>query len=125
MRKGLKKIEDARLTFKGIFKRYGLKNNWNGFPEKTILLVDVKDSHGVIVTDHIWFSLTKGFQSLGELKEGDLIQFDARVKRYLKGYVNHREYIDVRELDYKLNNPTKIKMIHPVIEYKNTIEGKA
>ena len=111
MRQQLEKIEDIRMTFIGIFERYGTKTNWNGYPENTILLRDVKNSIGKIVTDHIWFSLTKGFQKLGKLENGDIIQFQARVKPYIKGYINHNNYIDEREIDYKLNNPTKIEKI--------------
>jgi hypothetical protein len=50
--------------------------------------------------------------SLGDLKEGDLIQFDGRSKAYLKGYKGRR--IDVYkpvEWDYKLSYPTKIKLL--------------
>lgn len=111
MRTELKKIQNIRKTFTGIFKRYGTKTNWNGFPEKTILLIDVKDSSGKKVTDHIWFHMTKGFEKIGELQEGDVIQFDARVKEYVKGYNGYREEIQCGrpvEQDYKLNNPSKL-----------------
>lgn len=112
MRTELKKIQEKRMTFKGIFKRYGTKDNWHGFPEKTLLLVDVTDSFDEIVTDHIWFSLTKGFSDLGNLIEGDIIQFNARVKQYTKGFVRPSKGIDERRKDYKLNNPTKIQKIN-------------
>ena len=32
------------------------------------------------MTNHIWFVMTKDFEALGELKEGDKIEFHARVK---------------------------------------------
>jgi hypothetical protein len=114
MRKELKKIQDIRKTFIGTFKRYGTKTNWHGFPEKTILLVDIKDSSGKKVTDHIWFRMTKGFEKLGELQEEDVVQFDARVKEYVKGYFGYREEVQWErpiEQDYKLNNPSKIKVL--------------
>ena len=112
MRRELKKIKGQRITFKGTFKRYGGKANWHGYPEKTILLIGVKDSDGNPMTDHIWFRMTKGFEKLGELKEGDRVQFDARVKEYTKGYVGHKEEVRWEkplEKDFKLNFPTKIK----------------
>jgi len=114
MRTELKEIQNNRKTFTGIFKRYGTKTNWHGFPEKTILLTDVKDSIENKVADHIWFSMTKGFEKLGELKEGDLVQFDARVKPYFKGYNGYREEIRWEKpikKDYKLNNPSQIKVL--------------
>lgn len=111
MRTELKKMDERRLLFTGKFERFGQKTNWNGFIEKTVLLQDVINSSGRIVADHIWFNYTKGFQSLGELNPGDLIEFEARVKQYIKGYVNHREYIDERTVDYKLSHPTKFRKV--------------
>ncbi|MCK4848272.1 MAG: hypothetical protein KAT16_04545 [Candidatus Heimdallarchaeota archaeon] len=103
--------ENQRMTFSGVFTRYGTKSNWHGYPEKTILLKQIKNENDEVLTDHIWFSLTKGFQKLGELHEGDRIQFDARIKQYLKGYVNHKKCIDLRIIDYKLSHPTKVKRV--------------
>jgi len=40
-----------------------------------------------------WFNHTKGLEKLGELEEGDLIQFDARVKPCWKGYMCGREEV--------------------------------
>lgn len=40
------------------------------------------------------------------MREGDIIQFDARVKAYVKGY----NKID-RKIDYKLSYPTKLKKL--------------
>jgi len=114
MRTGLKKINKSRRTFIGVFKRYGNKKNWHGFLEKTILLIDIKDSSGVILSDHIWFNMTDGFKKLGDLKEGDIIKFDARVKIYVKGYKGYRDDVQFEkplERDYKLNNPSKIRLI--------------
>jgi hypothetical protein len=107
MRQELAKINNERTHFSAIFERYGTKSGWKGYPERTILLKNV--SNGVrIVTDHIWFSMTKGFDALGELKQGDKVEFHARVKEYEKGYINNREEIDETEIDYKLSHPTKI-----------------
>lgn len=111
MRKDLEKISGNRTKFIGIFERYGTKTNFKGYPEKTILLKNVK-LNSKTVTDHIWFSMTKGFEALGELKEGEIIEFHARVKEYYKGYAGYREEIQWEkpiELDYKLSHPTKIK----------------
>jgi hypothetical protein len=108
MRKTLEEMNNERTQFVGIFERYGTKSGWKGYPVKTILLKDV--TNGIrVVTDHIWFTMTKGFDTLGELKQGDRIEFHARVKEYVKGYVNEREDIDESEIDYRLSHPTKIK----------------
>jgi hypothetical protein len=114
MRQELKKLQEQRKTFVGDFKRYGSKTNWHGFPEKTILLINIRGSGREIFADHIWFKLTKGFENIGELEEGDTIQFDARVKKYVKGWHGRKaeEYGEERyETDYKLNFPTKISRL--------------
>ena len=118
MRKGLKQIEGDRLRFSGIFERFGTKprykpsyvdGGWVDF-DRTVLLIQIKDDNGKVVCDHLWMNYTKGFEKLGELEQGDLVFFNARVTEYTKGYVNHREYIDETEVDYRLSNPTKIEI---------------
>lgn len=111
MRNELKKIADQRDSFKGMFKKYGLKSGYKGHSAETVLLVDICNSDGVLICDHLWLNLTKGFENLGSLTEGDIIQFEARVKRYTKGYVNRRGGIDQRKADYKLSHPTKISRV--------------
>jgi|688.fasta_scaffold1162972_1 hypothetical protein len=117
MRKEFKAIRNQRNRFTGIFNRYGTKSNWHGFPETTILLKNITDSAGKVMTDHLWFNLTKGFQDLGDLKEGDIISFDARVKGYHKGYQGRMGYETGQfysEYDYKLSFPTKIEKVIPI-----------
>lgn len=113
MRKELKKISNVRTVFRGTFVRYGTKSGYKG-PERTLLLRDIISENGKQMTDHLWFNLTKGFQSLGKLDEGDIIEFAARCRPYKKGYKGYREdvYNPVR-LDYKLFHPTKIRKIMP------------
>jgi hypothetical protein len=59
MRTNLKKQLGNRSSYSGIVSRYGSKKNWHGFPEPTILLVDVKDDLGNLVADHLWFKVGK------------------------------------------------------------------
>lgn len=92
-----------RHTFTGVFKKYGYKRYRNHY-SPTLVLNNIQ-YNGSIVTDHLWFNLTKQFQKLGLLYEGDKIQFNARVNKYEKGY-----YLE-RELDYDLSYPTKIQLI--------------
>ena len=108
MRKELKKLDEQREAFRGVFKKYGLKSGFRGSSTETILLVSIRDDNGKIICDHRWFNTTKGFEALGTLREGDIVQFEARVKKYKKGYVNHRAGIDQSSFDYKLSHPTKI-----------------
>ncbi|MDR3707168.1 MAG: hypothetical protein P4L33_02625 [Capsulimonadaceae bacterium] len=108
MRKELEQIEGIRTTFTAEFVRTGLRNNWHGYPEQTVLLANVRDGTGKLLTDHHWFKMTQGFRALGTLSEGDKIQFDGRVDSYVKGYVDPRNYIDDRTIDYRISRPTKI-----------------
>ena len=111
MRKELARETGLRKKFRAVFIRVGKKTGFNGFSEETILLKNIEDAESnVKVADHIWFSYTKGFEKL-ILTEGTLLEFEARITEYRKGYVNARYKINNSTVDYKLSNPTKIKRI--------------
>lgn len=112
MREALEKLKGKRKRFSGTFDRYSLKTSFRGLPKQTLLLRDVENPAGDIVTDHLWFNLTKGFDALGDLYPGDVVAFDARVTPYEKGHVNRDD--DLREMDYKLSHPTKLRVIRRV-----------
>jgi hypothetical protein len=110
MRKQLKNSEGARARFSATFERYGSKNGYVGIT-KTVLLKNVSDATGKMVCDHLWFNLTKGFESL-DLQPGDGVEFDARATAYLKGYKGRDELARLTNpltRDYKLSHPTKLK----------------
>ena len=103
MRTQLAKIDDVRAKFTGTFVRFGTKNGWRGRIDKTILLKDVKDSAGQIVTNHLWFNYTQRMASC-HLQPDDIVQFEARVTDYEKGY-------GVHTVDYRLSYPTKVAVV--------------
>jgi hypothetical protein len=112
----LREINKVRTRFRAVFERYGKKtNSYTGREEQTILLkriVRIDTAEGV--TDHLWFNLTKGFQKLGTLTTGDIVEFDARVTTYKKGYWGRNEMRRMENpphRDYKLERPTNIKLI--------------
>ncbi len=108
MRKKLKNRDGERTVFRGVFVRYGKKRGWNGGEETTLLLQNIVDLNGNLVCDHLWFNCTKEFERLS-LKEGDTLEFHARVKKYIKGYQGWREDVyKPIEVDFKLSYPTKI-----------------
>jgi hypothetical protein len=111
MKTGLKEQGiGTRTTFRGTFERLGTKNGYMG-PEKTVLLKDIENIGGKIICDHLWFNLTKGFSRLG-LRQGDVVEFDARVTKYEKGYKGRRwDVYKPIETDYKLSHPTKVKKV--------------
>jgi hypothetical protein len=108
----LEKVEGERKRFRATFERYGSKPAFRGPAQRTVLLKDVTDvATGAIATDHLWFNLTKGFEAVNPI-HGDVIEFDARVKGYSKGYRGHREDVyNPPSWDYKLSHPTRIRLI--------------
>ena len=111
MRKVLKESLGERRKFSGTFVKLGKKKNYVGYSEDTILIKNIKDlEDGKLVADHLWFSYTKGFQQI-LLIAGVHIEFEARIKKYEKGYRNTRYKIDHRTTDYKLSHPTKISLV--------------
>jgi hypothetical protein len=111
MRDRLSGIDSERQTYCAEFVRFGVKNGYKG-TEETLLFKNIHDSSGKFMTDHIWFNLTSGFEKLN-LKEGDRVQFDARVKSYTKGYKGRFAKIlnpskAVASKDFKLSYPTRI-----------------
>ena len=110
MRKALGKQVGERKKFQAIFVRFGKKTNYRGFGEETVLLKNIVDlENNQIVTEHLWFAYTKNFQQI-HLTEGMHIEFEARIKKYTKGYKNSKYKIDQRTEDYKLSHPTKISL---------------
>lgn len=108
MRKELAKKEGERKKFEATVSRLGKKTNYLGHREDTILLVNIIDvATNQVVTEHLWFSFTKGFEA-ARIRPGDTIEFVARIRQYSKGYVNHRHGIDNRRNDYRLSHPTNI-----------------
>lgn len=108
MRLTLGKSEGDRKKFAGTFVKMGKKRNYHGYNEETVLLKDIVDiKENKIVAHHVWFAYTKNFQKLS-LQQGVCVEFEARIKKYTKGYVNSRHKIDSRTMDYKLSHPTKI-----------------
>lgn len=109
MRNKLKSIEGLCMRFRAKVEKYGFRTNYNGYPQRTILCTDVTYADtNEFVTDHIWLICEKKIYSL-KLKEGDCIEFDAKVAEYEK---LNKALIDygIREFvrDYNLENPNKI-----------------
>jgi phosphoribulokinase len=108
MRRALAEQDGERKKFQAIFVKFGRKTNYRGHSEETVLLKNIIDvENKKIVADHLWFTYTKNFQQV-PMTDGSHIEFEARIKKYNKGYINRRYKIDNRTTDYKLSHPTKI-----------------
>jgi signal peptidase I len=119
MRKGLKRLgNQERHTFTGVFERTGYKVDHTyatDYENPTLLLVNVKDESGKVITSHVWFNYTKGFKKLGVLQKGDVISFRARVGTYTKGYLGYdydRRLKNPVSQDYKLTFPSKVTLVN-------------
>jgi len=113
MRKKLASLNGVRSRFQGIFVRFGTKNSYRGYPQRTILLKEIKSVHAnELMADHLWFMCGKRFDNLN-LQENDSVMFDARVTPYEKGYRGFRDIDDYRpiERDYRLSYPTNVVKI--------------
>lgn len=114
-RKNLQKIgRKERHRFTATFVRFGEKNGYWG-SKKTILLKNIKllDTDE-IVTDHLWFTYGKLFERLN-LNKGDVIEFNARVGKYTKGWISKKNWYERGcppvQTDYKLEYPSKITVV--------------
>jgi hypothetical protein len=115
MRKKLAEEVGIRKKFQGVFARYGKKVNYKGYSEETVLVEQIVDAEtNQVMCDHIWFSLTKSFEKLN-LTSGDVLQFDARIKEYKKGYKNNAYKINNTTKDFKLSHPTNISQTKKIV----------
>jgi hypothetical protein len=111
VRRALATQDGERKKFQATFVKLGKKRNYLGFSDETILFRDIIDlEQNKIVTEHVWFTYTKNFQAI-PLEEGMQIVFEARIKKYIKGYKNTKYKVDQRRVDYKLSHPTKISRV--------------
>ena len=114
MRKKLKEMDGERLRFSAVVERFGERSGYAVETLPTILLkaVAIADT-GEQVTNHLWFTRGKSWEPFSV---GDTVEFDARVVAYEKGYKGRRHdvYDAPIKIDYKLERPTKVKLITEV-----------
>lgn len=127
MRTELKSIgSEERHTYSGTFERKGIRNGWKR-TEATVLLTDIRNEEGNLITDHLWFNDTKGFQA-ASLQPGDRVEFQARVTAYQKGYQGHdltAALLHPVQTDYHLSRPTRIRnLTHPEAMKLETAEER-
>lgn len=108
MRTVLSFLEGKRLRFEGVVQRTGFHTVYRGLDLHTLLVKNIKIAdRKTIICDHIW--LTEEIHLEG-MEAGDIIQFDATVTTYYKGYKGRRwdVYDSPIELDYRLDQPTEV-----------------
>ncbi|WP_127848344.1 hypothetical protein [Lacticaseibacillus hulanensis] len=112
MRRNIQNIDTTTPhTYSGFFNRTGYKVNRDedGIEEyaPTLLITNVKDDTGRLLTDHLWFDYSADFKALGQLKSGELLKFDALATTYMKGRPGEHHK------DFQLTDPTNISLVRP------------
>ena len=100
MRKKLKKLNKKRRAFIGTVAAFGTHNGDS--QRRTLLLRNVKDIYGKLLTEHIWLNCNTKFDKLN-LRKGEIIKFSATVKPYGK--------YNGKCKDYGLTHITGIKLV--------------
>ena len=114
MRERLAAIAGVRSRFRGRFERWGsasVRFRINGRrcikEVKTLVLVNVTDTKGNELTDHLWFKCGKQFEDL-ELSPGDQVEFAATVEKYFKRRRDELDGETYFEGDFCLKRPAKM-----------------
>jgi hypothetical protein len=120
VREAFRALEGERRRFKAIFERFG-ERTYKNHVSKTLLFLNVTETvTGQVLTDHLWFPMNQTFEKL-ELKQGEVMVFDARVgiyrkkQRYNDGLRDNYSIVE----DYKLRNPTNC-----VVEGRQMVQAK-
>lgn len=69
---------NTRITVQAVFQRFGYTRH-----SRKVAVVEHITHEGELVADHVWIPFGKALKAL-HLKTGNLIQFEARVMRYVK-----------------------------------------
>lgn len=99
MRTEFEGLLGKRIKVSAVFWKYGVYASYRGVG-RTILLRDIRNVGGRLLAPHVWINYTASFDSVGEFKQGDRVEFDARVDRYFKGYIGD-------QIDFRLSHPIK------------------
>lgn len=111
MREKLKRLVGERLRVRATVIQYGEKKTAGGSYRRMICLGPVLQlPPGKEVADHVWLRAGPIVAGL-HLHPGDVVEFDASVAQYWKGYVNQAKRIDERKIDYKLIFPANYEVI--------------
>jgi hypothetical protein len=100
MRTYLQPLEGKRATFIATFSGREIFKTKRGLREKMVLN-DVRDVQFKPLTDHVSITDQASLQQMALLKEGDLIVFNAGVRKYHKGYPGD-------DIDLRLKHPESV-----------------
>jgi hypothetical protein len=107
-RQSLFERNGERIRVRARIEEYGTNGQ-----ESVYLLIDVRDAASCeLLTDHLWMPI--GTWARG-MRQGDIIEFDATVAPYVKGYFGQRQDVlrarRLPSVDYHLEDPTNAEVI--------------
>ncbi len=110
MRTKLRQRLHTRSRYTATFQRHGWRPGPH-VPIATCCFECVTDSDGEIVAGHLWLDAGAGFDAL-DLQPGDVVSFEARVKRYPKGYKGGvNEFVSRADYDYCLSGAVDVRRV--------------
>lgn len=122
MRKHLRDLSGKRASFTAIVSRYGSKRRYMNESLDTLLLEDIQDRRGRLVTDHAWLIVTLQIARL-HLLIGEVVAFEARIESYVKGYSFGRyDAYNPTRMDYRLVDLRHIRRIESLQNDENEDE---
>lgn len=109
-RTGLQDHSGRRHRFGAVFAGRGSRSAFLGSPRETLLFRNAYDAEtGVPVSDQEW--VTAGNWPAG-LQPNDVVEFDARVVPYVRGYFGRRRDADRRpSANWQLVRPTRVTIL--------------
>ncbi len=132
MKKELKKImPTARQIFTAVIGRIIIKNTYHGFPEETLILRNLKNTEGQILTDHILINKSKSTAILFDIASqgltNQIVTFSGKIMKYTKTDIYDGMNFRSKRIDYSIgyikdilvhfentetNKPTAINLTH-------------
>jgi len=102
--------EGTRCIFTGECVRNEIDYGYLSVNEM-LLLKDIKDETGQIVTDYQWFNMAKGFSN-ANLFPGDVVEFSGKVKKNTLGKKKlfDGSYSSVKD-NFKITFPSKVRKV--------------
>lgn len=121
MRQELKNMCGEKHTFTGVVTRIGSRRPYNGSRKNlsTMLLREVRNSKGELVSDHLWLDLVPPFVAVHP-SYGAIIQFEGVVESYIRGFSSRKRHYNTGKmsLDFTIKHIDKVSIVGQVEESK-------
>ena len=106
MRKRLERLYGKRCAFSAVFIKFGKHTKRSGKEKHYMLIFDVRDARGRLITNHVWMPITpEDPVSRMRFRSREVIRFSAEVNMYSKGTPRRRYF------DYGLIRPRDVERV--------------